>query len=265
MTFKRRREPHRSFAANVAKRVFAELQLKHPTEISIDDIAFMRNALVDDVDGLGARANAVRFGGGRTIISVRRDLSSEARRFAVAHELGHLEVHPNTSYLGLCTDDDMTSAYRESGHEQEANAFAAELLMPESLFGRGCDVPRVSWQPVERLATAFEVSLTSAAMRFVELCPERVALVCSKDKRILWSWRGPDFGKRIERGRELDTYSLAIDFWEKGSVPKGPETVSASAWIDGASDNAELVEHAIAFNSIGWVLSLLWIKPDADW
>lgn len=261
---KRRREPHRSLAANVAKRVYAELQLRHPTEIPIDDIAFMRGALIDEAENLGARANAFRLGD-RTVISVRRGLVEEYRRFAVAHELGHLEVHPKKSYLGLCTDRDMTNAYHESGHEQEANAFAAELLMPEPLYGPRCEVVKVSWQPVRQLASEFKVSLTSAAMRFVELCPERVALVCCEDRRVAWSWRSEDFGRRIERGRVLDTYSLAIDFWEKGRVPDSPETVDANAWIDGVGDDAELVEHAVAFQSLGWVLSLLWIRADQDW
>lgn len=258
---KRRRAPHTSLAANVARNVLRELELRHPAEVSIDVLAHMRKALVDEGEVRGARAVALRVGE-RAIISVRRGLPPEQRRFAIAHELGHLELHPKRSYLGLCTDDDVVAAYHASGHEQEANAFAAELLMPEVWLAPACDVTKVSWDPIRSIAAEFQVSLTAAALRFVELCPERVALVCSSDRRVRWSWRGPTFGYWIEQGRALDPYSLAIDFWVRGEVPRFPETVSASAWVGGVDDDAELTEHAIAFPGLGIVMSLLWIKSE---
>ena len=54
-------------------------------------------------------------------------------RFVIAHELGHFLRHPELDQFRLCTDADMGTWYR-AGPEQEANDFAAELLMPEDPF-----------------------------------------------------------------------------------------------------------------------------------
>lgn len=120
-----------------ARAVLGELGLKHPTEIEIEAIAHARGALVRAAPTRGARANLLRMGD-RGVISVD-ELVLEQRRWAIAHELGHFEVHPNISYLGFCTGEDLRADYHGSGREPEANAFAAELLMPEALFQKAVD------------------------------------------------------------------------------------------------------------------------------
>ena len=202
--------------------------------------------------------------GSRAVISIRGGLSRESFRFAVAHELGHLELHPAKNYLNLCTDIAVESSdYLSSGHEPEANAFAAELLMPESLVSRFADVKQVTWEPVRAIAAEFQVPLTSAALRFVASCPERVALVSSVRGKVDWTARGRDFGHWIAK-QPLDRFTLAFDYWDTGRVSRVPETVSANAWIEALDDDAELVEHAIALPGYDQVLSLLWIKSDAE-
>ncbi|APU18480.1 putative DUF955 family protein [Actinoalloteichus sp. GBA129-24] len=59
---------------------------------------------------------------GRPIIVLTDKGDVLRRRFSVAHELGHLMLHPDP-------------APGSAHHEGEANAFAAELLMPEAVFG----------------------------------------------------------------------------------------------------------------------------------
>ncbi len=229
----------------------------HPTEIPIEVLAHMRGALVRPAPATGARANLIRVGG-RAVIGVADALPDEQRRWAIAHELGHLELHPGTSYFGLCTGDDMLLDYLASGQEQEANAFAAELLMPDDLYGPKCDVRRVTWAPIKALAEEFKVSLTAAALRFLAFTYDRVAVVACKDGAVQWSRATRDFGARLPRGASLDQWSLAYDFFKKGVCSEVPETVTASAWVPGARDDAELVEHVLPMPRLGTVLSLLW-------
>jgi hypothetical protein len=68
-------------------------------------------------------------------ISVSEELGGRAKRFTIAHELGHLLLH-----RGLVHHRDLPGAMgnRQSGVEAEANQFAAELLMPEEPFRRAC-------------------------------------------------------------------------------------------------------------------------------
>lgn len=243
-----------------AERVRMELGYVHPTELSIEALAHLRGVLVRSDPSRGARASLARIGA-RGIIGVSECLSLGARRWAVAHELGHFETHPDVSYLGLCTGEDLRSDYLSSGREPEANAFAAELLLPKDLLRPLCDVKEVRWEPVEAIAEVFRVSLTAAAFRFVHLTDERAIVVCCERGEVKWSAGNRSFGPRPPRGMKLDGWSLAYDFFAKKDERRRRETVSASAWVPSASDDLELVEHVLPMPGLGQTLSLLWFRP----
>jgi hypothetical protein len=77
------------------------------------------------------------------VIQLRPELRESTRRFALAHELGHVIMHRRHRRLA--------SLLSPSEHEQFANAFANELLLPRShraeLIKRFCGVT----EPVEML------------------------------------------------------------------------------------------------------------------
>jgi len=251
------RLPMPEVAVKRARVVRAEVGYAHPTELEIDVIAHIRRALVRDSPTRGARANLLRLGQ-RGVISVACGLPLDQRRWAVAHELGHFETHAAVSYLGVCVGEDLRFSYDASGHEQEANAFAAELLMPEDLFAPKCDVPKVSWTPIVKLAEEFQVSVTAAALRFLAFTWDRVAVMACKDGKVAWCQSTRDFGRRLATGTPVDQWSLAYDFFKKGQASQIPETVSAEAWVPNARDGEEVVEHVFPMPNLGVALSLLW-------
>jgi Zn-dependent peptidase ImmA (M78 family) len=69
---------------------------------------------------------------GRAICVVNQEHSEQRKRFSLAHEIGHYILHPPKESYDVIARDEHSSEgiYRE---EIEANAFAAELLMPENL------------------------------------------------------------------------------------------------------------------------------------
>lgn len=243
-----------------ARIVRNEVGYNHPTELKIEVLAHMRGILVRSTSASGARACLLRVAE-RAIIGIASGLSEEARRWAIAHELGHFEAHAKVSYLGLCTGEDLRTDYGSDGREPEANAFAAELLMPEDLVKGRCDVPEVRWEPIEQIASDFQVSLMAAGRRFVSFTDDRVAVVCCKNGKVIWSDANRPFGKRPERGSKLDQWSLAYDFFEKDDTRRRRETISASAWIPDVGDTLELVEHVIPMTRLGMTFSLLWYPP----
>jgi hypothetical protein len=254
---RRQRDPLPGIAVARAREVLSELGLKHPTELQIEAIAHARGALVRGAPTRGARANLLRMGD-RAIISVD-DLPTDQRRWAIAHELGHFEVHADVSYLGFCTGEDLRADYHRSGREPEANAFAAELLMPETLFQKAVDkVAKPAWREVQAIAAGFEVSLTAAAHRFIELSWERVALFISRDGRIVSNRGRRDFGTRVKKGDPLHSGSLAYDYFAKKKVWPGGQHVSAQAWSPTARDSDEVMEEVFVMEAYGSVLSLVW-------
>lgn len=100
-----------------------------------------------------------------------------------------------------------------------------------------------------------------AALRFVRLTSERVALFVCKAGKVVWSSGTRDFGRRLTTGSPLNKWSLAYDFFAKGAVSDYPQTVSAEAWAPNARDSDEVVEHALAQPSYGAVMSLVWFPP----
>lgn len=260
-------------AAQSARAVRDAIGLRHPTELELEVVAYMRGALVRGTPMNGARANLLRTGAARQrdgtldthiqgVISVADQLPHEQRRWAIAHELGHFEAHPDVNYLGFCTGDDLRSDYMSSGREPEANAFAAELLMPEQLYRKRVDgVAKVTWEPVMALASEFQVSLTAAALRFVSLTGERLALYVCKAGKVAWSSGTRDFGRRLPKTSVLSQWSLASDYFTKGRVPAHAETVSAEAWAPNAHDGEEVTEHAFVLESYQTVMSLVSFRP----
>lgn len=252
-----RREPILGLGIAAARKVQRELGYEKPMDLEIEILAYLRGALVRPSPCHGARANLLRIGD-RGIIGVAESLGFEERRWAIAHELGHFEAHADVSFLGLCSTADMLPSYHASGREPEANAFAAELLMPEALFRPRCDVARPSWSPIRELAEEYAVSVTAAALRFVAFSDERLAVVAAKDGVVAWSSGTKDFGPRPRKGARVKEWTCAHDFFAKGKVHKRPETVTASAWIDSAEDDEEVVEHVFAIPRLKYAMSLLW-------
>lgn len=99
---------------------------------------------------------------GRIIILINRGAERERvsvyrQRFSLAHELGHVALrHPPLAFLG-------DSVVRDPIHEIEANAFAAELLMPKSvLISKGI-------MTSEQIKSFCRVSLEAATIRARQL------------------------------------------------------------------------------------------------
>src|SRR2546425_1729848 len=165
-----------------ACKIIRDLRIKDPGEISIEDIAWTQGALVIENGLRGADARLVYTPGIQpAIIRVNAKISPPARkRFAIAHELGHLRLNHNPGAPTECTEKDFLLWYKgENEQEVEANTFAAELLMPEAFFQRRLEGTVPSMDLIENLAGEFQTTLTATAIRYVELCGEKCAIVFS--------------------------------------------------------------------------------------
>jgi len=242
--------------------IVRDLKITAPDEISIEDIAWTRGALVIE-DGLrGADARLIHTPGIRpAIIRVNATISPPGRkRFAIAHELGHLELKHSPGGLIECADREFLLWYKSQNEKEvEANVFAAELLMPEKFFSRKLEKTLPSMELVELLAEEFQTTLTAAAIRYIDLCGERCALVFSTDGVIVWSHRSPELHHWIPPKRKLSSFSYAADFFSKGTVPRNMETVRLDAWVEGGSEWEQMKEQSRALSSYNSVLTLLWL------
>ncbi len=90
---------------------------------------------------------------GRRIIRYRLSDPFRRQRFTIAHEIGHHELG-HTRDGACCRDDDYTPG--SDPKEREANAFAAELLVPSKYLQLVME--HAQYQSIQDIADRFDVS-----------------------------------------------------------------------------------------------------------
>lgn len=126
-------------------------------------------ALGDDVSGV------LSIEGGIGTIGYNEDEKNiPRRRFTIAHELGHFELHREKSdlfvdkqFIYRSQNSGDTAAKKEMEHE--ANMFASAILMPTSLLRKEIEKYDISEEGIEQLAERFQVSITAMSIRISSL------------------------------------------------------------------------------------------------
>lgn len=248
----------RTRAEAAAIRLWTHYGFRSPKDIELEVLSFARGALVKEGPLDTADARLVRKGK-RGLIRVNQSIPEPGRkRFAIAHELGHFEIHAAQSQWSACTSKDMVASYKMSGLESEANWFAAELLMPRIHFQKEVNGAFPEFSLVKQLATYFETTITATAIRLTELSDERVAFVVSENGKVRY-WRASDsFDEeyRLEPDMLLSPESAAGAICE-GETPEGKSVrIEPTAW-GGPEYEEDWWEDAFVLESYGQILSLI--------
>lgn len=145
---------------------------------------------VEDIArGLGAKVSYSNFDNeisgllvrraGSIVIGVASEQPENRQRFTIAHEIGHLllhgegvsdEVHVD-KHFRVHLRSSLSSTAEDVG-EIEANAFAAELLMPEAFVRRDAKMLMLDFDDpgqVQELAQAYRVSSQAMTYRLMNL------------------------------------------------------------------------------------------------
>jgi Zn-dependent peptidase ImmA (M78 family) len=126
----------------------------------------------DEMSGFAYQKGGIKY------IGINETESLVRQRFTIAHELGHIFLHnqDQLSYdpsVELIHFRDERSAAGTKTKEIEANAFAAELLMPAAAVRKEIrdmrDIDLHDSEAVGRLADKFGVSQAAITIRLVKL------------------------------------------------------------------------------------------------
>jgi hypothetical protein len=189
------------------------------------------------------------------------------RRFSIAHELGHYHIprHRGEGTRLICADADLRARSHNARQlEWEANDFAAELLMPFRLFSADVERRDVGFASVYQLNSdgMYNVSVTAAAWRMVQVTSEACALVVSTDGKVEWVARSNTFpyGVLPERRQAILPNSLAASLLRGEGGSDVPMAVPWHAWLESLPGRpTELLESTHSIPRLRQVLSLLWI------
>lgn len=176
---------------NLAKRVVEKYQLSPPIDVealvekyaklTYEDIPF------DGADGISLN---IKVPGKRPHVIVSKNNPQVRQRFTLAHELGHVLIPWHTGNivdsLDISSIQDHDDFYQV---EQEANIFAAELLMPETwvidLIANEDDLAKCHRSICQECST----SAISSAIRLVKFLPKNIVYAVERNGVVEFSGR----------------------------------------------------------------------------
>lgn len=202
------------------------------------------------------------------IIYNRAIPSSGRIRFTLAHEFGHYLLHRHLREEFVCSQVDMeTWDAEEAGIENEADIFASTLLMPYDDFSRQVLGQTPSFDLIKHCAERYDVSLTAAALKWVELTPGRALVLAARDDHVLWA-RANDAAYQsgvflASRKKTIAVPAKSILHTRNRSAQQEVSELPAQCWFPQEPDNMPLTEMSFAIDQYGYTLAFL-LLPEAQ-
>jgi hypothetical protein len=228
-----------------AELLIQELGISRPRDIDVDAIAYDCKVEVHYETLAGCEATLVGFGD-KAIATVRAESIRARQRFSVGHELGHWALHRGQAFRCRVVDPSENLATNQE-KEQEADAYAAHLLLPGSIF-----LPMLaaaaapSFTALRDIASEFETSLLATALRAVGSNAVPGILTCHEGKSLRWFQFARDVPLRWYLKRELDSDTFAYEAVANGKVERGFRVSSADSWFTNSdADKYEVKEHSL--------------------
>lgn len=191
------------------------------------------------------------------------------QRFSISHELGHycIEGHPEAllsggvhySHAGFVSSDPF---------EQEADHFAAALLMPERPFKREIGNHDAGLTCIDALAKACDTSLTATAIRYSALTRDGVAVLMSSGETIDWCFMSDGLKQAkglswVRKGTPMPTGTVTASFNARpDNVRTGQRDCGdgrLNDWMDGERVYA-ITEEVVGLGHYGRTLTVLTCK-----
>lgn len=224
----------------------------------------------------GASGWLIRNGDDYAIVYATHIDSLGFQNFSIAHELGHYSLAGHPEHIFLSGDQHASRAGFSStdAFEQEADYFAACLLMPKPLclplIHRNVD----GMSAVRALADSCQTSLVASALRYAEIGPMPAGVIQCQRGRVEFCATYPllsrvGWAKALARNAKVPdhsaTWRLAEDHAAVAAGEEDSDTAPASEWFSGASGRYELVEEVIGLGTFGRTLTLLTVtEADED-
>ncbi len=222
----------------------------------------------------GVSGMLLRHGDSFGILYSTRVPNEGFQRFSIAHELGHYFIDGHLDHIPFEEDEHHSRAEFVSidRYEREADYFAAGLLMPTTLVRQviyGSDAGLKGIEAVREKAIA---SLTAAAIRYVGLTDEAVAIVVSSSGTVdycfmsdkMKSLRGIDWprkGMLVPSDTVTESIQRRSDVEQEEARAEGE--VEIATWL-GGQDSLQAWEEVIGLGSYGRVLTVLSCPEFAD-
>lgn len=189
------------------------------------------------------------------------------KNFSVAHEIGHYRLpgHPDAIFDAHGRHVSHAGFRSVDRYEQEADHFAAALLMPTKLFTAAARRAGEGLKAIETLAGDCGTSLEATAIRFAQINRDPVAVIRSDGRTIDYAFMSeplkdfPDLDW-IRKGTPLPADCVTASFnADKSNIERAARADGMSAlqdWFNGPH-RQDVVEEVVGLGSYGKTLTVL--------
>lgn len=206
--------------------------------------------------------------GGEFGICYPTHLNNEGfKNFSVAHEIGHYRLpgHPDAIFDAQGRHLSHAGFRSVDRYEQEADHFAAAMLMPNRMFSAAARLAGEGLAAVEQLAKKCGTSLEATGIRFAQTNRDPVAVVRSEGQTIDYVFMSeplkdfPDL-EWIRKGTPLPAACVTSDFnADKSNVEhavRAEGTSTLQDWFAGPHMQ-DVEEEVVGLGSYGKTLTVL--------
>ncbi len=246
-----------------ANEVHKMLGWTNPEDFTLDEIANALGIMIRDVSIEGSDGR-ILIDEDSAIMSINSSITYEPKRnFVIAHEIGHFTLHKNISQLFSDTDQTLSEWYQTGPQEQQANQFAAELLMPSVLFKEKLAKRKLNLNLIHEVSNYFKTSITATFLRYVTHGDFPLMVVFIENGIVKWKSVSTDFPFHyFKLGSEVPALTVAGDFFNKNQREDDPEKVDAIEWFPEEfwlhkNPDYQLWEQCYPISSTGFI-SCLW-------
>ncbi len=246
----------------LAARLIDEYCIAGPDHLNVEEIANAEKLFVIErplKNFLGMINYEKNYG----LITLSEKIPTVTQKiFTITHEMGHFfNERFKSEHLRGCKSDDLVSYKSKKINEDNANLFAAEFLMHKPWFIDYAKDTELSIEFIRDTAKHFNVSLSAAAIRFIEIGHLPAAIIYCSNRKVQWYTAHKVFPfKFIAKAYDVPGESLAFKLFNGEHTITERKLVRAKAWFNGdlkCNAGTYLYEQCISMPNYNAVMVLL--------
>lgn len=246
----------------LASDLINEYCIDSPKNLNVEEIANAENLFIKE-SPLNNFMGMINYKDNYGLITINSNIEDKGQRiFTITHEMGHFfNERIKAEHLRGCNANDLISYKSKKHNEDNANIFAAELLMYKPWFRDYIRNTDLSLELIKDTANHFKVSLSAAAIRFTEIGPYPSAIIYCNNRKVLWFTAHRNFPfKFIAKGFDVPVESPAYKMFNGEHKISENKLVRAKAWFNGqfnCKTSTYLFEQCISMPNYNAVMVLL--------
>jgi len=211
--------------------------------------------------GKGESGTTITKPNGKHIITVNSTESPARQRFTICHEVAHLALELGSSHEEVPS----WSFAKRDASEIACDTFAAELLMPYQKWLQAVPPGEPSFEVIEKMREAFQVSFPAAASRYATLSGLPCAFVTMERGTVRYAARSTSLrrvGAWISPRSPIPAGSISANLraGEMNAIESGE--VAQDIWFENWEHGQDLQELSRHYYRTDTTIALLWFDEE---